>query len=67
MNKEEFLKLAEAKYAEIHALKEEPTFLHYEKGFMELWMELGRHVLQSELGVPEKTVEKKDLHDARMN
>ena len=45
MNKEEFLKLAEAKYAEIHALKEKPTFLDYEQGFVELWTELGRQVL----------------------
>jgi hypothetical protein len=52
INKEEFLKLAEAKYAEIHALKDEPTFLDYERGFVELWTELGRQVLQSELGDP---------------
>lgn len=34
MDKEAFMKMAEAKYAEIHALKDEPTFLDYEKGFV---------------------------------
>lgn len=68
MNKEEFLKLAEAKYAEIHALKEKPTFLDYEQGFVELWTELGRQVLQSELGeAGEDRRKKKDQHDARKN
>jgi len=48
MNKEEFLKLVEAKYAEISALKEEPSFLDYEKCFEELWTELGQQVKQAE-------------------
>jgi hypothetical protein len=50
MNEEEFLKLAKAKYAAIHALKDEPTLLDYEKGFVELWTELGRQVAQANLG-----------------
>lgn len=50
MNEEEFLKMAKAKYAEINALKDEPTLLDYEKGFVELWTELGRQVVQAELG-----------------
>jgi len=44
MNEEEFMKLAKAKYAEIKALNSEPTFLDYERGFVELWTELGRQV-----------------------
>jgi hypothetical protein len=50
VNKEEFLKMAEAKYEEIQSLNAQPTFLDYEKGFSELWTELGRQVLQSNLG-----------------
>lgn len=50
MNKEEFLKLAEAKYEELRALNSEPTFLDYEQGFSELWAELGREVIQASLG-----------------
>ena len=49
MNEEQFLKLAKAKYAEINALKEAPTLLDYEKGFVEIWTELGRQVAQSNL------------------
>jgi len=37
MNKEEFLKMAAAKYEEIQALNKQPTFLDYEQGFSELW------------------------------
>ena len=59
MNKEEFLKLAEAKYEEINALKEAPTFFDYERGFAEIWTELGRQVIQSELGDPGKDRRKK--------
>lgn len=59
MNEEEFLKLAKAKYAEIHALKDEPTLLDYEKGFVELWTELGRQVAQANLGEVGKDRRKK--------
>ena len=61
MNKEEFLKLAEAKYEEINALKEAPTFFDYERGFAEIWTELGRQVIQTELGMRVKTVVKKNI------
>ena len=50
MNEEEFLKMAKAKYAEIHELNEAPTLLDYEKGFVEIWAELGRQVAQANLG-----------------
>jgi hypothetical protein len=50
MNKEEFLKMAAAKYEEIQALNKQPTFLDYEQGFSELWTELGREVIQANLG-----------------
>jgi hypothetical protein len=50
MTREEFAKLADAKYSEIQALTDEPTFLDYEKGFVELWTELGRQVAEKNLG-----------------
>jgi len=59
MKEEEFLKLAKAKYAEINALKEAPTFLDYEKGFVEIWQELGEQVAQSNLGEQGKDKRKK--------
>lgn len=42
--------MAKAKYAEISSLKEKPTLLDYEQGFVKVWTELGRQVIQSELG-----------------
>lgn len=50
INKEDYMKLAEAKYEELHALNSKPTFLDYEKSFVELWTELGRSVLSANLG-----------------
>jgi len=50
MTENEFLQMAKAKYAQISKLKEKPTFLEYEQGFVELWTELGRQVAQAELG-----------------
>lgn len=49
MTKEEYLKLAEAKYAELEKLKEEKSFYEYEKRFDEIWTELGRSVLQANI------------------
>ena len=59
MNEEEFLKMAKAKYAEIHVLNEAPTLLDYEKGFVELWTEFGRQVAQANLGDAGKDRRKK--------
>jgi hypothetical protein len=50
MTKEEFLALAAAKYASIQALNEVPSFYDYEKGFDALWIELGREVLEKNIG-----------------
>ena len=59
MKEEEFLKLAKAKYAEINGLKKEPTLLDYEKGFLEIWQELGEQVAQANLGDQGKDKRKK--------
>jgi hypothetical protein len=50
MTEKEFLKLAKAKYAQINNLKQAPNLLDYEKGFVELWEELGEQVAQANLG-----------------
>lgn len=65
MTEEQFLELAKAKYAEITALKEAPTLLDYEKGFVELWTELGRQVVQANLGEQGKDRRKKRKLTAR--
>jgi hypothetical protein len=59
MSEEEFLELAKAKYAEIHAMSEAPTLLDYEAGFVEIWNELGRQVAQANLGTTGKDRRKK--------
>lgn len=59
MTEADFLKLAKAKYAKIHSLKKEPTLLDYEKGFQEIWQELGEEVAQSNLGDQGKDKRKK--------
>ena len=50
MTREEFAKLADAKYDEINALKKKPTLLDYEQGFVDIWQELGREIIQVDLG-----------------
>lgn len=59
MKEEEFLKLAKAKYAEINGLKKELTLLDYERGFLEIWQELGGQVAQANLGDQGKDKRKK--------
>lgn len=59
MTKEEYLSLAEAKYAELEKLKEAKNFYEYEKRFDEIWTELGREVLQSNISKVSKDRRKK--------
>ena len=49
LTREEFAQLANTKYDEIRALKEQPTLLDYEQGFVALWTELGRQVAEANL------------------
>lgn len=46
MSKEEFLALAEARYEALAALKEGTNFYEHEKKFDQVWVELGRQVLE---------------------
>ena len=50
MKKEEYLNLAESKWKELEELKAEKRFYDYEKRFEEIWLELGKEVLQSSIG-----------------
>ena len=49
MTKEEFLKLAEARYDEINKLNDGNNFYNYEKDFVAIWQELGRQVIERNL------------------
>lgn len=50
MTKEEYLRLAETKWPELEQLKAAGDFYAYEKRFAEIWLELGRAVLESSVG-----------------
>jgi hypothetical protein len=47
MTKEEYLSIAETKWPELADLKAAGDFYAYEKRFAEIWLELGRAVLES--------------------
>jgi len=49
MTKEEYLQLATSKWPELEQLKAEGDFLAYEKRFAQIWVELGRSMLQSSI------------------
>jgi uncharacterized membrane protein len=50
MTKEEFLAIATEKYEALQKLNEQTSFYDYERGFDELWIDLGRQVLESNIG-----------------
>ena len=59
MTEEKFLEMARAKYAEIKQLNAAPTLLDYEQGFVDLWMDLGREIIEANLGDSGKDRRKK--------
>lgn len=60
MSKEEYLALAEQKYNELKSLNKKPTFYDYEQSFEQIWLDLGRQVLEKNLSeVPEDRRKKK--------
>lgn len=51
MTRDEFIELAEQRYDELQRLNVEQTnFYDYEAVFTKLWIELGREVLEKNLG-----------------
>ena len=61
MSKEEYLALAAAQYEALQKLKEQKDFYSYEAEFDKIWTDLGRQVLESNLGKPGKDHRKKTL------
>lgn len=60
MTKEEFLALAAKRYDELQALNKLDNFYDYEKEFVNIWRNLGREVLEKNLGdVPQDKRKKK--------
>ena len=50
MSKAEYLALAEQKYGDLQGLSTQPTFYDYEKSFEAIWMDLGRQILERNVG-----------------
>lgn len=50
MTKEEFVALAAQRYDALQALNNLDNFYDYEKGFVGIWKDLGREVLEKNLG-----------------
>ena len=54
ITEEAFLALAKSGYAELAALQQSKNFYEHEKGFDQLWVDLGRQVLEGTISeVPE--------------
>ena len=66
MTKEEFMILASEKYENLQKLNEHLNFYDYEKAFDELWTELGRTVLERNIGKIPKDHRKKTLFELGM-
>ena len=49
LTREEFAQLAATRYDDVRALKQQPTLLDYEQGFVEVWTELGCQVAKATL------------------
>lgn len=67
MSKEEFLAVAEQRYDALQKLNQLDSFYNYEKLFLELWRDLGREVLEKNLGPVPPNRRKKKLHDFGAN
>jgi uncharacterized membrane protein len=61
MTKEEFLALAGSRYEALQELKKLDDFYDYEKGFEKIMQDLGREVLEQNIGSVPKDRRKKKL------
>ena len=49
LSEQEYVDLARAKYQELKKLQESKNFYEYEKRFDEIWIELGKDVLEKSI------------------
>jgi hypothetical protein len=59
MTREEFHQLADKRYDRLQALNKLDNFYDYEKQFVSIWQELGKAVLENNLGSLSKDKRKK--------
>lgn len=67
MTKEEFVAISSARYDELQSLNKLDNFYDYEKEFVNIWQDLGRSVLEKNLGTLSKDKRKKKPHDIGNN
>jgi len=63
MTKAEYLEAAARRYEELQALNKIDNFYDYEKEFVRIWQDLGREVIENNLGKLSKDKRKKKPHD----
>ena len=64
MTKEEFMALAARRYDALQSLNKLDNFYDYEKQFVSLWKDLGREVLEKNIGeLPQDKRKKKEADD----
>lgn len=66
MTKQEFLDAAALRYDELQALNKITNFYDYEVEFVNIWRDLGREVLEKNIGTLSKDKRKKKPHDSRV-
>jgi hypothetical protein len=59
MTKAEYLALAEARFDALTGLQTQPNFYSYEEAFDQIWIDLGRAVLESSIGTVPQDYRKK--------
>lgn len=62
MTKEEFIALSAEHYDSLQSLNKLDNFYDYEQEFVRIWRELGRSVLEKNLGEVSENRRKKKLH-----
>ena len=63
MTKQEFLEAAASRYDELKALNKVTDFYDYEVEFVRIWRELGKEVLEKNIGELSGDKRKKKPHD----
>jgi hypothetical protein len=63
MTKEQYLEACGARYDQLQALNELDDFYDYEVGFVRIWQDMGREVLENNISTLSNDKRKKKPHD----
>lgn len=61
MSEEEYIAIAKARYAAIKKLEGESSFYEYEKQFSQIWIDLGKEVMEKSISQVPPNSQKKTL------